>query len=75
MVPRFGGHFCKARYGQEKCCYDEDEARDCKAYDTLISLLEKAPRALLADKGYDADAIRTDLAHRNSQAVIPGGST
>ncbi len=50
------------------------EAADCKAYDTLIALPERAPKALLADKGYDADAIRTDLAHRNIQAVIPGRS-
>ena len=50
------------------------EAADCKAYDTLIALPEQAPKALLADKGYDADAIRTDLARRNIQAVIPGRS-
>jgi len=29
---------------------------------------------LLADKGYDADAMRTDLAARNIEAVIPGRS-
>ena len=50
------------------------EAADCKAYDTLIALPEQAPKALLADNGYDADAIRTDLARRNIQAVIPGRS-
>jgi hypothetical protein len=33
--------------------------------DTLIALPEWAPKALLADKGYDSDAIRTDLAIRN----------
>jgi transposase len=48
------------------------EAADCKSYDTLISLPEKAPQALLADKGYDADAIRNDLANRNIEPVIPG---
>ena len=32
------------------------------------------PQAFLADKGYDADAIRTDLANRNIKAVIPGRS-
>jgi transposase len=37
-------------------------------------LPEQAPKALLADKGYDADAIRADLARRNIQAVIPGRS-
>ena len=50
------------------------EAADCKAYDTLIALPEQAPKALLADKAYDADAIRSDLARRNIQAVIPGRS-
>lgn len=50
------------------------EAADCKAYDALIGLPERAPGALLADKGYDADAIRADLAIRNIEAVIPGRS-
>jgi hypothetical protein len=31
-------------------------------------------RIALADKGYDADAIRADLASRNIKAVIPGRS-
>ena len=31
------------------------EAADCKAYDALTDLLERAPDALLAGKGYDAD--------------------
>jgi len=30
--------------------------------------------ALLADKGYDADAIRTDLVERTIEVVIPGRS-
>ena len=50
------------------------EAADCKAYDALIGLPERAPDALLADKGYDADAIRADLAERKIKAVIPGRS-
>ncbi|MBB3982135.1 transposase [Sphingobium fontiphilum] len=50
------------------------EAADCKAYDALISLPERAPGALLADKGYDADAIRADLAEPRIEAVIPGRS-
>ena len=33
------------------------------------------PAALLADKGYDADAIRADLAKRTIEAVIPAGQT
>jgi len=50
------------------------EAADCKAYDRLIDLPERAPDALLADKGYDADAIRADLVERKIEAVIPGRS-
>jgi transposase len=50
------------------------EAADCKAYDALIALPERMPNALLADKGYDADAIRADLVERNIKAVIPGRS-
>ncbi|KAH2808700.1 hypothetical protein KXV85_005871, partial [Aspergillus fumigatus] len=50
------------------------EAADCKAYDDLIDLPEQAPDAFLADKGYDADAIRADLTERKIKAVIPGRS-
>jgi transposase len=47
------------------------EAADCKAYDTLIDLPEQQPKALLADKAYDTDAIRYDLKQRGIKAVIP----
>jgi transposase len=50
------------------------EAADYKAYDALIDQPERAPDALLADKGYDADAIRADLAARAIKSVIPGRS-
>ncbi|WP_395396511.1 transposase (plasmid) [Novosphingobium sp. BL-8A] len=50
------------------------EAADYKAYGTLIGLPERAPGALLADKGCYADAIRADLAERKIKAVIPGRS-
>ena len=50
------------------------EAADCKACDALIGLPGRTPKALLADKGYDADAIRADLAERKIKAVIPGRS-
>lgn len=50
------------------------EAADCKAYDTPIALPEWAPRTFLANKGYDAEAIRADLANRNIKAVLPGRS-
>ncbi len=42
--------------------------------DALISLPERSPGALLADKGYDADTIRADPAERKIEAVIPGRS-
>jgi hypothetical protein len=47
------------------------EAADCKGYDTLIDLPERAPDALLADKAYDTDAIRADLKARGIKPVIP----
>jgi len=37
-------------------------------------LAGSCPNELLADKGYNADAIRADLASRNIKAVIPGRS-
>ncbi|KAB2720555.1 transposase [Brucella intermedia] len=46
------------------------EAADCKTYYILISLTEQAPQALLADKGYDPDAIRDDLASRKIKPVL-----
>jgi transposase len=45
------------------------EAADCKRYDTLIELPERAPGALVADKAYDCDAIRDDLKQRGIRAV------
>ena len=47
------------------------EAADCKAYEELIDLAEQKPKALLADKAYDTDAIRADLKRRRIKAVIP----
>ncbi len=47
------------------------EAADCKAYPVLIELPERAPDALLADKGYDTNLIRDDLKQRGIRAVIP----
>jgi transposase len=36
------------------------EATDCKAYEPLMDLPEQVPDALIADKTYNADAIRHD---------------
>jgi hypothetical protein len=41
----------------------------------LIDLPEQAPYAFLADKGYDADAIRADLAERKIRPSSPAGQT
>ena len=46
------------------------EAADCKTYDTLINLPQQTPKALLADKGYDSNAIRDDLKRRGIKPVI-----
>lgn len=40
----------------------------------MIGLPERAPDAFLADKGYDADTIRADLAEQKIEPVIPGRS-
>lgn len=50
------------------------DATDCKVCTALIDLPEQPSVALLADRGYDADAIRADPARRNIKAVIPGRS-
>jgi transposase len=47
------------------------EAHDVKGYDALIKLVETRPEKLLADKGYDTDAIRDDLKARDIEPVIP----
>ena len=36
-----------------------------------MALADGQPKALLADKGYDSDAIRDDLRDRNIKPVIP----
>lgn len=50
------------------------EAADSKVNEKLIALPEPTPNALLADKGYDADAVRANLAQRKIEPVIPGRS-
>ena len=39
-----------------------------------MALPEHRPKALRVDKGYDADAIRADLATRRVKVAIPGPS-
>jgi transposase len=40
-------------------------------YAHLIDDEAAAPKAMLADKGYDSDAIRADLESRGTEPVIP----
>ena len=41
------------------------------SYDTLIAETAPDPIIMLADKGYDSDAIRADLIRRGADPVIP----
>jgi transposase len=49
------------------------QTHDCTQALTLLS--ERQPEAVLADKGYDTDAILNHLAERGIQAVIPPRAT
>ena len=47
------------------------EAHDIKGYEALMNEGAPDPKVLLADRGYDADAVRADLEKRGAVAVIP----
>jgi transposase len=47
------------------------EAADCTQFETVSALAETPPGSLIADKGYDSDAIRTYLHDSSIRAVIP----
>jgi len=47
------------------------EAHDVTAYETLMEQRESDPGVLLADKGYDSDAIRQDARDRGARPEIP----
>ena len=47
------------------------EAHDATAYEELMDLDETRPKALLADRGYDSDAIREDAWFHGTDPVIP----
>ena len=47
------------------------QAHDVQGFGPLFRMLAEQIEALLADKGYDADAIRDDLARADVEAVIP----
>jgi hypothetical protein len=46
------------------------EAHDVTAYDALMEQRDSDPGAMLADKGYDSDAIRHDLQNRGAAPEI-----
>lgn len=48
------------------------EKADCQSAPALLQ--DQRAGAVIADRGYDTDAIRTLLAERNMQAVIPAKS-
>jgi transposase len=48
------------------------EVHDLKGFEPLLAEPGPHPRVLLADKGYDADAIRAALEADGITAVIPG---
>jgi transposase len=47
------------------------EVHETQGFDALIELHDAQPAKLLGDKGYDSDAIRSDLAKRGIEPVIP----
>ncbi len=47
------------------------ETHDVKAYDDLMALRDSDPGIMLADKGYDSDALRQDLRDRGAAPEIP----
>ena len=49
----------------------EGQAHDSTAYDELMTERDSDPGVMLADKGYDSDAIRQDLHDRGAAVEIP----
>jgi len=47
------------------------EASDVKGYEPVMDEPGPLPKVLIADKGYDSDAIRDDLEKRGITPVIP----
>ena len=47
------------------------EAHDCTAYSDLMAEHDVEPEVLLADRGYDSDAIREDIRSRGGEPQIP----
>ncbi|WP_245653474.1 transposase [Sphingomonas pituitosa] len=58
--------------GRPLCCIlTGGEASDYGAVDHLMALPVSKPKALLANKGYDGDAVRANLLMRGILPIIP----
>ena len=44
---------------------------DCSSYDALMEVRDSDPAIMLADKGYDSQALREWLVDRGTEPVIP----
>lgn len=51
------------------------QVSDYQGYDAVMDNHLPQPKVLIADKGYDSDAIRQDVATRGGTAVIPARKT
>jgi transposase len=51
------------------------QAHDVTAYPALMAAVDQAFDQMLADKGYDSDAVRNDIEERGGQALIPTRAT
>ena len=47
------------------------QAHDVTAYPALMEEVDDDPEQMLADKGYDSDAVRDDIEERGGEAQIP----
>ena len=47
------------------------QVHDVTAYPALMGEVDDDPKQMLADKGYDSDAIRDDIEKRGGEAQIP----
>jgi transposase len=47
------------------------QAHDVTAYPALMAQTDDDPEQLLADKGYDSDAVRRDIEERGGEPLIP----
>ena len=47
------------------------QAHDVTAYPALMEEVDCDPERMLADKGYDSDAVRQDISNRGGEPMIP----